>query len=256
MLVILSLSFFFFFQAEVGIRDATVTGVQTCALPICPLLPDARVGCRCRGRTAGGAGAGIARVPGWDAGARAEVDVVAGERCRAGRADDGRDGVVAAGPVREQHRGPAGGSPAVSPGDQCHQRRHEVDGLGCRQVFVAVWMLLVAVALDHALIDEGVQPCLEDVAGDADVVVDLVEAIPAEADVPQDQQRPPLADDLECPGQRAGQRGKVSSVHCIMLLTAASVVNSKMLLTGLRRRPERDGAARRARLWLSNEWRW
>src|SRR5256886_11594458 len=28
-------SFFFFFQAEDGIRDLTVTGVQTCALPIC-----------------------------------------------------------------------------------------------------------------------------------------------------------------------------------------------------------------------------
>src|SRR6266542_5125389 len=30
----LSMIFFFFFQAEDGIRDATVTGVQTCALPI------------------------------------------------------------------------------------------------------------------------------------------------------------------------------------------------------------------------------
>src|SRR2546430_3919035 len=28
---------FFFFQAEDGIRDLTVTGVQTCALPIFPL---------------------------------------------------------------------------------------------------------------------------------------------------------------------------------------------------------------------------
>src|SRR5206468_5219576 len=28
--------FFFFFQAEDGIRDLIVTGVQTCALPICP----------------------------------------------------------------------------------------------------------------------------------------------------------------------------------------------------------------------------
>src|SRR6266496_4747428 len=28
--------FFFFFQAEDGIRDLYVTGVQTCALPICP----------------------------------------------------------------------------------------------------------------------------------------------------------------------------------------------------------------------------
>src|SRR2546430_11410272 len=29
-----SVSYFFFFQAEDGIRDLTVTGVQTCALPI------------------------------------------------------------------------------------------------------------------------------------------------------------------------------------------------------------------------------
>src|SRR5207245_4735747 len=34
-----SWSFFFFFQAEDGIRDATVTGVQTCALPILGLEP-------------------------------------------------------------------------------------------------------------------------------------------------------------------------------------------------------------------------
>src|SRR5688572_32917447 len=33
-------SVFFFFQAEDGIRDLTVTGVQTCALPILPLLAD------------------------------------------------------------------------------------------------------------------------------------------------------------------------------------------------------------------------
>src|SRR5437762_4400120 len=30
--------FFFFFQAEDGIRDTSVTGVQTCALPICTSL--------------------------------------------------------------------------------------------------------------------------------------------------------------------------------------------------------------------------
>src|SRR2546430_7830647 len=34
--------FFFFFQAEDGIRDLTVTGVQTCALPIYTLIPLAR----------------------------------------------------------------------------------------------------------------------------------------------------------------------------------------------------------------------
>src|SRR5205809_7904348 len=33
---------FFFFQAEDGIRDVAVTGVQTCALPISPLVERVR----------------------------------------------------------------------------------------------------------------------------------------------------------------------------------------------------------------------
>src|SRR2546426_7950582 len=35
---------FFFFQAEDGIRDYKVTGVQTCALPISPLEPIMKFG--------------------------------------------------------------------------------------------------------------------------------------------------------------------------------------------------------------------
>src|SRR5438093_13588677 len=38
--VCLVFSFFFFFQAEDGIRDWSVTGVQTCALPILVALLD------------------------------------------------------------------------------------------------------------------------------------------------------------------------------------------------------------------------
>src|SRR5205809_8062223 len=34
----------FFFQAEDGIRDVAVTGVQTCALPICLTIPFGRIG--------------------------------------------------------------------------------------------------------------------------------------------------------------------------------------------------------------------
>src|SRR5207249_6676512 len=44
---------FFFFQAEDGVRDRNVTGVQTCALPIsrsAPTEQDARESRRCRGR--------------------------------------------------------------------------------------------------------------------------------------------------------------------------------------------------------------
>src|SRR5256884_2937879 len=48
----LFLATFFFFQAEDGIRDVAVTGVQTCALPIC--TPPALAGALARRR--GGAG--------------------------------------------------------------------------------------------------------------------------------------------------------------------------------------------------------
>src|SRR2546430_8088808 len=40
------LLFFFFFQAEDGIRDLTVTGVQTCALPIWCASPGCPPGTR------------------------------------------------------------------------------------------------------------------------------------------------------------------------------------------------------------------
>src|SRR5256885_12239049 len=39
---LISVCVFFFFQAEDGIRDYKVTGVQTCALPIWPKLPPHR----------------------------------------------------------------------------------------------------------------------------------------------------------------------------------------------------------------------
>src|SRR5256886_5192381 len=49
-----SIFFFFFFQAEDGIRDLTVTGVQTCALPISPPRS-----ARARTPAGGAAGAGV-----------------------------------------------------------------------------------------------------------------------------------------------------------------------------------------------------
>src|SRR3712207_7086524 len=64
---------FFFFQAEDGIRDIGVTGVQTCALPICrPERPDAR---RRRAEAAHGAGRDAARA---DAGGEQAVGADAG----------------------------------------------------------------------------------------------------------------------------------------------------------------------------------
>src|SRR5438046_7879536 len=46
--------FFFFFQAEDGIRDWSVTGVQTCALPIWPVTG-----------SGGGSGTSSGGIPSW-----------------------------------------------------------------------------------------------------------------------------------------------------------------------------------------------
>src|SRR5438093_12372611 len=51
---------FFFFQAEDGIRDWSVTGVQTCALPICR-HPARHAGVRDRGERLGEVHAGRGR---------------------------------------------------------------------------------------------------------------------------------------------------------------------------------------------------
>src|SRR2546430_7226676 len=50
----------FFFQAEDGIRDLTVTGVQTCALPISVCYPHALAFCITRYRFEAGRNAGHA----------------------------------------------------------------------------------------------------------------------------------------------------------------------------------------------------
>src|SRR5205085_4162695 len=52
MMIAFCLCFFFFFQAEDGIRDLTVTGVKTCALPICRWERGGRGGRGERGGTA------------------------------------------------------------------------------------------------------------------------------------------------------------------------------------------------------------
>src|SRR5207302_5635879 len=72
------LFFFFFFQAEDGIRDFHVTGVQTCALPICQLAGQAAGVHR---RLAPGEFAGLAR---GLASAR-RVDALADDAARDGR---------------------------------------------------------------------------------------------------------------------------------------------------------------------------
>src|SRR5207237_2535306 len=71
--------FVFFFQAEDGIRDSSVTGVQTCALPICgPILP-ARKMVRSLNSRASRATFTPAQIGRASCRERVEIAVVAGE---------------------------------------------------------------------------------------------------------------------------------------------------------------------------------
>src|SRR2546427_141437 len=91
----------FFFQAEDGIRDLTVTGVQTCALPILPRAPgarepDARLPALRRARAA-----------------RGDARLLSRLRADAGRDHQGRELARGGDPPPRAHREPRG--PARSP---------------------------------------------------------------------------------------------------------------------------------------------
>src|SRR5260370_41177814 len=60
---------FFFFQAEDGIRDSSVTGVQTCALPICDQADGEKTGGRDHpqdgSRSPGASGEAASQIAWW-----------------------------------------------------------------------------------------------------------------------------------------------------------------------------------------------
>src|SRR5438093_3562207 len=74
--------FFFFFQAEDGIRDWSVTGVQTCALPIC----------RERGSSLGSGKRKVDGDPQWPAGGLPSADRASAEKDRHQRRPEAHGG--------------------------------------------------------------------------------------------------------------------------------------------------------------------
>src|SRR5436305_384775 len=100
-----------------------------------------------------------------------------------------------------EHDGPAVGVVvAIAPLQQRDDHRPEVDAFVGQPVLVALGTLLVATALEDALLDEPLQPRLQHVARDAEAALEVVEAADAEERVAEDEHRPALAHDLERPG--------------------------------------------------------
>jgi hypothetical protein len=79
----------------------------------------------------------------------------------------------------------------------------QVETLLRQLVLVPLWALAVEDALEHAFVDQPVEPVGQNVAGDTQALLQLVEPAQAEQDVADDQQRPALADNLERSGDRA-----------------------------------------------------
>ena len=116
--------------------------------------------------------------------------------------------------VDDQHRRAlGGGGVAVAPGEQRDQRRPEVEPLLGEEVLVALRIALVGAPFEDVLVDQPLEPRREHVAGDAEPLLQLVEAPPPVHHVADDQQRPALADDLERLGDRADLARVVVAEH-------------------------------------------
>ena len=109
--------------------------------------------------------------------------------------------------------GAAGSRPAVAP---LAHRRDDVPQIAAllrQQIVVPQRPLPIRDALEHARVDKPLQALRQHVAGDAEARLELVEARVAEEHVAEDQQRPPLAHDLEALGDRAVHVGEALALH-------------------------------------------
>jgi len=111
--------------------------------------------------------------------------------------------LVPGGAVGEHHRRAVGGRVAVAPALQADEDRPEVAPLVREQILVAGGPFLVAATLEDALVAQPCEPVAEDVAGDAEARLELLEAPRPAEGVAQDEQRPAVPDDLQGPGDRA-----------------------------------------------------
>lgn len=136
---------------------------------------------------------------------KALVAVVAGHHGR---------GPVAAGKVFDVEWFVAGPEdPFVAPLAQCGEDRPERPAFVGEYVVVATASLVIGMAFEYSAGDECVEAGGEHVAGDAESLDEVLETPDPEKCVADDEQCPPISDDLERLGDRAVDVGKRSSTH-------------------------------------------
>ena len=107
----------------------------------------------------------------------------------------------------------AGRRPLVTPLPHGHNHVPEIAALAGEPVLRARRMLGVSRPLEDSAVDQVVQPLGEDVPGDAEPGLEVIEAGYAEEGVPDDEQAPPFAHHVEALGDRAGHVLKAGPLH-------------------------------------------
>jgi hypothetical protein len=124
----------------------------------------------------------------------------------------GRDDMAARGMPGLDGRA-AGRRPLVAPLPHGRDHLPEVAALAGEPVFRARRVIGVSHPLENLAVDEVVQPLGEDVAGDPEPGLEVIEAGHAEEGVPDDEQAPPFPHDVKALGDRAGHVLKAGPLH-------------------------------------------
>jgi hypothetical protein len=129
------------------------------------------------------------------------------------RADrHGRDDVPA-GRVLGLHRRTAGRRPPIAPLSHGHHHVPQVAALDGEPVIRARRVIGVGNPLEDLVVDEVVQALREDVAGNAQAGLEVIEARHAEEGIPDDEQAPPFPHELQALSDRAGRVLKAGPSH-------------------------------------------
>jgi len=151
----------------------------------------------------------IAPVPGTGHG----LDIPGTEPLSARRAHQHRIGDRAATFVDDLDRRSRGGGMTVSPLSHGGEDGPEIPPLVGEPVVVARRVLGIRDPGQHALLDQPPEALLQDVAGDPEPTLEVVEATDPQEGVPDDEHAPPLAHDLEALGNGAVHVGEALSFH-------------------------------------------
>ena len=121
--------------------------------------------------------------------------------------------------VGHQHRGTVGGGVLVAPLAHGGEDRPQVTALVGEPVVEARGVLAVGDLGQDPGLDQPVEALVQDVPGDPESLLELVEAGHTQKGVAHDQHRPPFADDLETLRHRAVHARETLAFHALSLVS-------------------------------------